>query len=54
MDATAQTEALQRMLAEARQLVAGGDPLLQGLYMTLVARLEMLLSLLDAEAGPES
>ncbi len=54
MDATAQAKALRSILAEARHLAADGDPLLQGLYQALVARLEMLLCVLDTELQGDS
>jgi len=54
MDIAAQRKALRDLLGEARQLASDGDPLLSGLYAALVARIEMLLSLLDVEAESES
>jgi len=50
MDRAAQTEILQRMLADARRLAEAGDPLLAGLYGALAARIAMMISVLDEQA----
>jgi hypothetical protein len=50
MDRSAQSEILQRMLADAQRLAEAGDPLLTGLYGSLAARIAMMISVLDEQS----